>query len=456
MFPIKTINGAILDALILYIAILGVLLLVATWIRLKIPFLKKYHIPAALIAGLIGLLLGPHFLKVIPKEVTACWSALAGRLIVFVFAPIMMCGTALRVDKSLIRKVFGATCYTYALCTIQYAVPILLTIFIISPMFKVNPLFSTIVEQGWAGGHGTAGGMGMVFEELGWTEGQSLSVTSATIGLIFGIVGGVILINVGIRKGWTTFVKSSEGLQSDTVELYTENKPEDTHKAVAPGVIDNLAFHAALMSVAVIIGWIINRVLKIYLNFSIAWFITSMFGGLFVWLVIRKTPAAKAMDHAVFARIQGFSLEFLVAGAVSSINVPVVIEYAVPLLIQQSVMAVVMIFLATWYARRLFPEYWFENSLFYFGTFTGVMATGMLLLKTVDPQFESDTIPVLAARSPFCSWAVGGGLLTSMTPFWITKYGLVKTGIGYCAFVAAVLLLPVLMGCCHHVGVQKA
>lgn len=57
------------------------------------------------------------------------------------------------------------------------------------------------MEQGWAGGHGTSGGMGLVFEELNWLDGQSLSVTSATFGLIFGVVGGVIIINVAVKKG---------------------------------------------------------------------------------------------------------------------------------------------------------------------------------------------------------------------------------------------------------------
>ena len=58
-------------------------------------------------------------------------------------------------------------------------------------------------------------------------------------------------------------------------------------------------------------------------------------------------------------RIQGISLEFLVAGAVASVNVPVVVEYAAPLLIQQFVMVAVMLFMNLWLARRVFSNYWF-------------------------------------------------------------------------------------------------
>ena len=102
MIPTTEITGGTLDALIVYVSILGILLLVASWLRLKIPILKKYHIPAALIAGLIGLILGPHFIGLVPKHITSCWSALSGRLIVFVFAPMLMGNTGIKFDKSLV------------------------------------------------------------------------------------------------------------------------------------------------------------------------------------------------------------------------------------------------------------------------------------------------------------------------------------------------------------------
>ena len=369
-----------------------------------------------------------------------------------------MGSAASKVDKGMVKKLGGACCLSYALCALQYAIPILLCVFVLTPVFNVNPLFGTIVEQGWAGGHGTAGGMALVFEELGWMDGQSLAVTSATIGLVFGIVGGVVMINIGIRKGWTAIMKTSASIEGDAKELYPDetSKPVDTRTAVAPGVVDNFAFHAALISVAVLIGWIINWALKTYLNFSVSWFVTALFGGLLLWQVIKKTPVAKAVDQATFSRIQGISLEFLVAGAVASVNVPVVVAYAMPLIIQQTIMCVLMWFMMMWYVRRLFGTYWFENSMVYFGTFTGVAATGLLLLKTCDPKFESDASTIFAARSPFCSWAVGGGILTSMTPVWVAQYGALPVGAVYFVALVIALVLPILFGCWHPVDKESA
>jgi ESS family glutamate:Na+ symporter len=407
--------------------------------------LKKYHIPAALIAGIIGLILGPYFIGLIPKEATGCWSGLSGRLIVIVFAPMLM-GKSGVSGKSVAKKALGSVIWSYNATCMQYAFPLLLGALLLKPLFGVHDLFGTIVEQGWAGGHGTAGGMAIVFEELKWMDGQSLAVTSATAGLVVGIVGGVVIINVGVRRGWTAFLKQSAGLSNEENELFTQNKPVGSREAINPGVINNFAFHAALISIAMFFGWIINKLLKAYLNFSVSSFVTPLFGGLILWKCIEKTRWGGAVDKGTLNNIQGLSLEFLVAGAVASVNVPVVIAYAVPLIIQQVGIAAIMLFLNLWFARRVFGEYWFENSMALFGTYTGVAATGLLLLKTCDPEVRSDALEVYAARAPFTGWALGGGVLTSMTPVWVMQFGPLKCGLVYLAGALVTFFLPRLIG----------
>ena len=95
-----------------------------------------------------------------------------------------------------------------------------------------------------------------------------------------------------------------EPVEISIKDVTEEEKPVDTRSAIGSGVIDNYAFHAALISVAVFLGWIINYALKKYLNFSAAWFVTGLFGGLLVWLVIKR-PWGKAVDTGTLGRIQG-------------------------------------------------------------------------------------------------------------------------------------------------------
>ena len=254
--PIMTISGDTIDGLLIYLSILGILILVATILRLKIPLLKKYYIPASLLAGIIGLILGPYFVGVIPTEITSTWSNLSGKLIVLVFAPMLM-GKGKKTEGGVefVKKVASSVSWSYLGCFVQYAVPLLMAVFILVPVFHVPELFGVIVEAGWAGGHGTAAGMAAVYEEIGWLEGQSLAVTSATFGLVYGILGGVVLINIGVRKGWTACLGKATDLENKENELYVgERRPVDTRTSISSGVVDNLAFHAAILSVAVFVG----------------------------------------------------------------------------------------------------------------------------------------------------------------------------------------------------------
>lgn len=448
MIPTGEITGATLDTLFVSLAILGILLIIGTILRLYVPFFKKYYFPASLIAGFLGLLLGPSVLKLIPQNVISCWSGLSGKLIVLVFAPMLM-GKKTSSAKKYARKTFNSICYGYVGCFAQYAIPILITALIFTPLFGTNSLFGTTFEQGWCGGHGTASGMLAVFEELGWAEGQSIAVTNATIGLLFGIFGGIILINIAARKGWTkhlTNTKGTLGIENKENELYAteEEKKSDTKLAISSKVIDNFTFHTAILLIAIFIGWVVTYLLKTYLKFSVSWFVTAMFAGGLVQLVLNKTKWGDAVDTKVYSRIQGISLDFLVAGAVAALNLKVIASNIVPIGIISVVLLVFMIIYSLVYARGIFGDDWFENSMLTYGMYTGVAATGMLLLKVCDPEAKSDALSLYAARAPFSSWAIGGGIITSMTPVWISQFGALSVGIVALVLTIVVGLLPII------------
>ena len=448
MIPAAEINGGMLDTLFVSMAILGILLIVGTILRLYVPFFKKFYFPASLIAGFVGLLLGPSVLGLIPQNIVSAWSSMSGKLIVLVFAPMLM-GARKTSAKKYARRTFNSICYGYVGCFAQYAIPLLLSIFLLGPVFGTNPLFGTTFEQGWCGGHGTASGMLAVFEELGWAEGQSIAVTNATIGLLCGIFGGVILTNIAVRKGWASHLKPTGknlGITNTENELYTtdEQKKEDTKLAISGKVIDNFTFHAAILAIAVFLGWVATYLLKTYLNFSVSWFVTAMFAGGLVQLVLNKTKWGAAVDSKAYSRVQGISLDFLVAGAVASLNLKAVADNIVPIAIVSVVLLAFMVIYSLVYARGIFGTDWFENAMMTYGMYTGVAATGILLLKVCDPESKSDALSLYAARAPFSSWAIGGGIITSMAPIWVNQIGALPAGLIALGLTIVIALLPII------------
>jgi ESS family glutamate:Na+ symporter len=50
------------------------------------------------------------------------------------------------------------------------------------------------------------------------------------------------------------------------------------------------------------------------------------------------------------------------------------------------------LFLGLWVAPRVMPEGWFERQLFTWGWATGAVATGVALLRIIDPKLNSRTL----------------------------------------------------------------
>ena len=459
MLPTTEVTGGNLDTLFVSLAILGILLIVGTILRLHVPFFKKYYFPASLIAGFLGLLLGPSVLNVIPVNVVSCWSALSGKLIVLVFVPMLM-GKRKTSAKKYARKTFNAICYGYVGCFVQYAIPLFLTALLLIPVFGTNSLFAATFEAGWCGGHGTASGLTDVFAGLNWAEGSSIAVTNATIGLLCGIFGGVVLINIAARKGWTSHLNAKDGklgIENKENELYhtEDTKKEDTKMSISSKVVDNFTFHAAILSIAIFIGWIFTWALKTFLNFSISWFVTAMFAGGLVQLVLNKTKWGDAVDPKVYSRIQGISLDFLVAGAIAALNLKAVANNIIPIAIVSVCMLVFMIIYSLVYARGIFGKDWFENAMLTYGMYTGVAATGMLLLKVCDPESKSDALSLYAARAPFSSWAIGGGVITSMAPVFIAQYGIWTMLLVSIGFAVVFGVLPIICRTWYKKGQEE-
>src|SRR5699024_2394999 len=224
-----------------------------------------------------------------------------------------------------------------------------------------NPLFGTAIEAGWSGGHGTAAGMAEVYNNLNWAEGTSIALTIATIGLVFGVVSGVIIINYAVRKGYTKYIDKSDTLATaNEPDIIAIEKQEDSTKTTIKNeVINSFAFHSTIILIAIIIGWMLKYVVDIVVP-GIPLFPLAMIGGLIVGMILKRTTLYDAIDLNTFRTIQSFALDFLIVAAVASMQLPVVVEYFWPLVIVSLVTFAFMIFYFFYLGPRLFKKDWFE------------------------------------------------------------------------------------------------
>ena len=442
MIPVEAIGSATVGNLLYYVSIVGLLLVVATIIRLKVSFLRKAFIPASLIAGLIGLALSPNFLGVIPQEIITSMSRLPTHLIVPVFACMFLGRKKQAAGAVMAKDVTASVLWTWAASFMQFAIPCLLVALVFGPMMGVNDQFGSIFECGFAGGHGTASAMASIFtEQLGWADGADLAMTTATIGLLLGIFGGVILINYAVRRKWTKEL-TEPASTADVQEVYKEGERKPTsYGTINSDVIEPFAFHLGIIGIAILVGRAIVWTLGKVVPFSLPLFPFCMIGGAIVNAIIQRTSLADLMDRATFSRIQGMCLDVLIVGAMASIKVPVVLAYWLPLLVTSVVILVTLVMWMFFVCPHIFSKDWFELAITHYGVKTGVAAVGYMLLRTADPEVKTDAGTMYALGTPFTSAFIGGGLVTSAIPFLIQSQGALVTGLIFTAAFAAVFLV---------------
>ncbi len=142
--------------------------------------------------------------------------------------------------------------------------------------------------------------------------------------------------------------------------------------------IEPLAFHLGFVGIGILLGWLAYRgVRDIHpMLRSFPLFPLAMLGGIAVQAASTALKIDRILDRSSFERIQGLSLDILVASAIASLNLRVVMEYGAPFAILMVVGLVWMLALTWFVAPRMFPDAWFERGVVEFGMQTGVTRWG--------------------------------------------------------------------------------
>ena len=430
------ITGAQLTTLMVHLGWLSILLLVGKLIRARVRAFQRLFLPASIIAGFLGLLLGPYVLgatgvQLIPTEMLGTWAALPGVLINIVFACLFL-GFAIPGVRTIWREGGPQLCYGWTVGMGQYIVGVGISYLILGPLFGVPAFFGCLLEIGFSGGHGTAAGMREAFEQLGFEAGADLGLMSATVGVISAVVFGMVMVNLAARKGYTQVITSPDKIPEETMRglVPVEKRQPTGFMTVSPDALEPLAFHGAVVGLAIIIGWYILNGIKglsagmepdLFRSFPL--FPLAMMGGLIIQVLSARIGVATYFDRKTFDRILGLALDYLVVSAIAAIKLDVFLAYFWPFLILMAVGLAWVVF-ATWFiAPRMLPDAWFERGITEYGMQTGVTAMGLLLLRVADPQFETPAAKAFGFKQILYEPFMGGGFITAAAPILIATYG---------------------------------
>ncbi|MGI6169690.1 MAG: sodium/glutamate symporter [Christensenellales bacterium] len=380
---------------------LSLLILLGYFIRKRVRLFQDLYLPASLVAGFLGLLAGPQVLgsfSPIYFPIAPTIGSWAGVLTAVVFS-VSFLGAK--------QKDFGeAALSTSVHAGISHQLQVivgLICAFIFMSFYDIPLGFGLTPVYGWYGGHGTALAAGTLFKELGWEGGLDVANTMATAGLVCGVIFGVVMINIGARKGKTKYVREPSQIPREIKVGYIE--PE-SRQPIGKGVthndvVDPFGFALCWCGLICTMGHLVRSgLIAIHpLLSNIPWFACCLILSMVVGTIMKKTKMDRYIDRPSMQRISGTTMDYLVCAAICTLNLNTVATYLVPLLVTNAAILLTNWIAYPYFGRKLYKRDAFERTVGAFGQGCGVLATGLMLVRIIDPKGESTAADAIAASS---------------------------------------------------------
>ena len=401
--------------------VLCALIVAGKAIRLQVPLLQRLYLPSSVIGGVIGLVLMSVLGNAVPSDFSETVRKVPGFLINVVFATLFLGATVPGLRKVL-KLALPQLCLGQISAWGQYAIGLGLAGFVLAPLCGVPESFGNLLEIGFQGGHGTVGGMAESFRAFGWEDGIALGYTVATVGMVSGIVAGMVLINWAYKKGIVTFVRPFHERRYDERKglHLRRSRPVAGYQTVMSDSVDSLAWHLAIVGVSIAIGAGLHSLLPLQ-GFPL--FPFCMIGGILLQTAVSKAGKDILVDRAQMERISGASLDFLVVSAIATIRLDVVAANWIPLLALVIAGIAWSTVTVLYFGPRIFATAWFERAIADFGQSTGVTATGLMLLRTVDPDNKTCAAASFGYKQLLHEPVMGGGLWTALALVLVYRWG---------------------------------
>lgn len=391
-----------------FLALIFGSLLVGNTLKRFIPFLRKSLIPVSVIGGIV-LLIVSSIVKATTGEYLfnlsyfseGCSMTGIEMLEVLTYHCLAIGFIAMTLRKSKgkakgskrVNEVINTGITTVSTYLVQAFLGLTVTViasFIVPKLIKASGI---ILCFGFGQGTGQALNFGSIYETTyGFSGGKSFGLTIAAMGFLAASIGGVIYLNYHKKKGDILIRQKVSDLNSEIVEEEGEVPMVDS--------IDKLTLQLALVSICYALTYGIMFLLGKVVG---AGLITTIFGFNFLFgalsavllkAVIGLLQKAKIMkrdylNNFLLNRIAGFAFDIMIVAGIGAIQVDLIKDYWGVLIILAVVGVIGTFLYMKFVSFKLFPEYAHEQFMLMYGMLTGTASTGVILLREIDPQFET-------------------------------------------------------------------
>lgn len=447
--------------LALYFVYLSLFIFIANLITKKVPLFRKYIIPTSILAGFIGLIMGPEVLGFTPLD-----TQLLGMMVYHLMAIGFIALSLKTRNRKRTRNIVSSGIYIVSGYLIQgiigFTLVLLLTYTVFPDLFIG---FGLLLPLGYGQGPGQAFSIGTQWEALGFTSGGNIGLTIATFGFLWASVIGIPFMNVLIRRN--RVAKHPDELSRDHRPEVEMDQPMELSLSET---LDKVTYQLMLIGLVYLMTYLtllgLNRLLVPLGTFGQT-FATLLWGfhfnigsiyGIIVRILIDKWKERgwikrDPVSNYLMQRISGATFDYMITASIAAISILAFREYFVPVMLLTSIGGILTIFYTTFILKRVFKENTLENIVAFYGMQTGTISTGMALLKGVDPHFDTDAAENLVLGSAVAI-LLGGplmvilnipimGYVTGQPMYYLLTLGLF---LGYLLFLFGLLYRNVTRG----------
>lgn len=390
----------------------SIMILIGTLLRAKCGIFRKILAPAAVIAGILGLLfmnMAIYFEINIGTD-SETFTTIVNQLFTVSFISITLMDSpdkGKNKTKSILKGALGIGliwCFLYALTPLIGGI----IAFLIGKNFNMPSLYGVLIPFAFCQGPGQSVTYGTLIEQYGWDGACMTALMFSTIGFIVAFLFGVPAARYGIKKG---LAKSCGQLDEITMRGYM--RPEEKvvsqqQDTFCGSNLETLSFHFAVIGLCYIIAQVFSRIFALIPGFigtsmSSLMFLNGMYAAYIVKLILKKLHLDYLIDHTLQSKITGWTADYLIVCSFMAVSVQIISEWLVPILVISFIIAVVTFYVCLYFGQRLGGTNDFERFLGTYGMSTGTAPTGIALVRIVDPQFYTSTCVEIGACNPIAN-----------------------------------------------------
>ena len=384
---------------IVHFIIIAGLIVVAKIAKERIPILNKIIIPSALLAGGLGWLLSDQALGLITYDTRLL------EIIIYNSIGLGFIALALRTNEKGSFKPFVTGAIIASGYLFQAFLGTLVVVFLFSELFLGTGF---LISLGFSQGPSLAFNIGLGWENQGLVPlGSGLGIAIASIGFLWGGVVGVIVNNIYARKNKLPLLKIEEKVISFQVDV-------DTHSKIT--IFDMLTTNIVLVlliyGVVVLILAFTQRFLAplgglagtlsnlVYgLNFLIGIMVAFGFKRLQRLINAKGVDVLFVTNNYLLQSISSFLFNVLITASVLIVSTASIREYFWFIVIGTTLAGVLTLVYFKWLAYWQFDQYQHEYMIGFYGNNTGVISTGIALVKMIDPELKTPVVQGLVVGS---------------------------------------------------------